>query len=118
MTKSVVKNSINKNDLGHVVSSSAEMMLVDHSDYGLKFALVSNGSTTIVGLYDDLAKADMDRKCVTNIKSGVTPIEMSESVGVKRASKKSVKNHFIDEQTISKQLIKCTKVLYGNKTSI
>lgn len=117
MTKTVVKNSINKSDLGHTISSSAEMMLVDHSDYGLKFALVSNGSTTIVGLYDDLAKADEDRKGITNIQHGVTPIEMAGSVGVKRASKKSVKNHFIDEQTISKHLIKCTKVLYGEKTS-
>ena len=118
MTKNVIKNSINKNDLGHSVSSSAEMLLVDHSDYGLKFALVSSGSSTIAGLYDDLAKADIDRKGFTNIESEVKPIDMADSVSVKRASKKSVKIHFMDEQTISKYLVKCTKVLYDDKTSI
>ena len=43
---------------------------------------------------------------------------MADSVSVKRASKKSVKIHFMDEQTISKYLVKCTKVLYDDKTSI
>ena len=84
----------------------------------MKFALVSCGSSTIAGLYDDLAKADIDRKGFTNIESGVKPIDMVDSVSVKRASKKSVRIHFIDEQTISKYLVKCTKVMYDDKTSI
>lgn len=117
MARSTIRNSLNKSDNGKVTSSSAEMNLLDHSDYGLVFALVSNGSSNIVGLYDDLATADRDRNGFTNLPYGITPIEMAESIGVKRASKKTVKVHFCDEQTISKSLIKCTKVLYGNKTS-
>lgn len=118
MARSTVKNSIVESDNGKTTSSSAEIGLIDHSDYGLVFALVSSGGSNIVSVYNDLALADFDRNGETNIPKGITPIDMTASIGVKRASKRTVKVHFCDEQKIGKSLIKCTRVLYGNVTSV
>lgn len=116
MTKVIIKNSLRNADNGRATSSNSEIVLLDHSDYGLVFGLVSSGSN-VVALFDDLAELEQVRDGYTNIKKGITPIEMSDSVDVKLSYKKNIKNSLVSMQKVSKYLVKTSKVLYGNKVT-
>ena len=118
MSRISIRNSLNKADNGKIASTTSELMLIDHPDFGLVFALVSNGGTNIIGIYDDLAVADKERCSCSRLPNGITPIEMSEKVDIHRSGRKSIKTHIFGVQSIEKSLVKCTRVLYGSRTSL
>lgn len=116
MARVTIKNSLRKSDNGKYASASSEIVLVDHSDYGLTFAIMSSGAS-ITALFDDLSEADSARNGYSTLQYGIKPIDMSETVDVKRASKKLVKSTLVSSQKISECFIKTARVLYSNKTA-
>lgn len=113
-----IENSLRKLDNGKNVPPVSEIILIDHSDFGLVFGLLNSSSGELIGLYNDLSLAEEDRHGMSFLPKGISPAEMSQSVSVRKAIGDFVRFSSFSEQSVGKHFLKKTRVLFANKSSV
>lgn len=116
MTRRCVTKSLRKSDIGRTIPKNSEIILVEHSEYGLAFGIFVPGPNNIIALYNDLADLEFDKRGYSFNDKGITPEMAKDSIPIRSVADRNFKFSIISNQEISKKLLKGTRVLYGKKT--